>query len=153
MPAGHVIVCETEGHWAVTFRAMGGDSLPLVETRSVAECRARLREAPASVLVLELTESRLAEVAALVADLYQYPLARAMVVAARPWQLYERPFRELGCMAFTTSLLQVRSLVTAAKRRLERVAAPPVGFRERLLARVPGAALQQKSPAAAPPNR
>jgi len=142
MPAGHVIVCETEGHWAVTFRAMGGESLPIVQARSLAECRARLYEAPASVLVLELTESRLAEVAALVADLYQFPLARAMVVAARPWQLYERPFRELGCMAFTTSMLQVRALAVAARRRLQRVADPPLGLRERLLARVPGASVR-----------
>jgi hypothetical protein len=153
MPAGHVIVCETEGHWAVAFRAMGGDALPIVQTRSLAECRARLHEAPASVLVLELTESRLVDVAALVADLYQYPLARAMVVAARPWQHYERPFRELGCMAFTTSVLQVRSLVVAAQRRLKRVADPPAGLRQRLLARVPGANAQQNAPAAPSPNR
>lgn len=140
MPAGHVIVCEAEGHWAVTFRATGGDDLPLVETRSLAECRARLAEAPASVLVLELTEPQLGEIAALVGDLYRFPLARAMVVASRQWQLYEWPFRELGCMAFTTSMLQVRHLVLAARRRLARVADPPRSFRDALLARLPSRA-------------
>lgn len=137
MPSGQVIMCETEGRWAVTFRALGGDDLPLVQTRSLAECRARLAEAPASVLVLELTEQRLAEIASLLADLYRFPLARAMVVASRPWQQFERPFRELGCMAFTTSILQVQWLVVAARRRLERVADPPRSFREELLARLP----------------
>src|SRR5690606_41272056 len=101
-----------------------GDWLRMVQARALADRRARLYDAPASVLVLELTESRLAEVAALVADLYQFPLARAMVVAARPWQLYERPFRELGCMAFTTSMLQVRALAVAAGRRRQHAADP-----------------------------
>ncbi len=136
MPIGRVILCESSGDWAVAFRRAAGKSpLPLLETRSLAECRQHLAEAPASVVVLELTSAKLGEVAAFLGELHRFPLARAIVVTQRELVVYEQPLRELGAMVVTAALRHVPGLVETARRRLNRVAEPPKSWRETLLDR------------------
>jgi hypothetical protein len=134
MPCGRVIVCETSGDWAVAFRRAAGNSpLPLLETRSLAECRQHLVEAPASVVVLELTSAKLGEVAAFLGELHRFPMTRAMVVTHRDLLVHAEPLRELGAMAVTAAQRHVPGLVETARRRLNRVAQPPKSWHETLL--------------------
>ncbi len=137
MPAGHIILCEARGDWAVAFRRAAGERpLPLVETRSLGECRGEVAEAPASVVVLELTLAKLGELSAFLGELHRYPLARAMVVTTRELVGYEWPLRELGAICFTAAQRHVPALVETARRRLSRVADPPRNWHESMVDRL-----------------
>jgi hypothetical protein len=54
--AARVIVCEKTGRWATALRnLLPSAQISICETRTLEECAARLRESPASLVVVELT--------------------------------------------------------------------------------------------------
>ncbi len=124
-----LIVCERKGIWAARMRAHLPPRLVLRETRSLAECRAELAQAPASFVVVESTAANLADVARLLADAGRdFPLARCAAVAQRALQSYEGLLREAGAVHFATSPRTAGVMAHIASRHLEQLPTPRTSF-------------------------
>lgn len=153
--SGRLIICEPTGRWAValrreltSYRELTGDN-PVEETRSVAECWERLRNAPASFVVVELTRKNVDTLLKYMVHLeWRFPLARVAVVARRnpadcEWAaLYERLTRQAGAVFFGTSLRSeephgVRALAGVAFRHLQQSPHPRRTISEEIWATLP----------------
>lgn len=120
-----LIVCERRGLWAALIRLGLPPEFPLRETRSLAECRAELAAAPASVLVVEITPARLSGTLDLVADAPRlFPLASIVVVGPRDSASCESLVREAGAVHFTTSPSAAAEIARLTLRHAERVPRP-----------------------------
>ena len=157
---GRVIVCETSGRWAV---ALGrelkaccppGEEHPAEEytieqTRSVAECRQRLHDAPAAFVVVELARGNVDAWLQLMSALeWRYPLARVAVVVRHDpldnqcLSRYQWLAREAGAVFVGTSLRSeglrgagtggVRELADVARRHLQRSPSPQKNLAEEI---------------------
>ena len=112
-----LIVCEQTGRWTVALRrelailSILPKWLPLDETRSVVTCWERLKESPASFLVVEPTRNNCRQLMDRMGDMkWRFPLARIAVVASpaandKAWFLRsERLFRDSGAIFFAATL-------------------------------------------------
>jgi hypothetical protein len=115
-----VIVCERRGAWATALARALPVGISLRQTRGLEDCAADLEAFPTSLLVLELTRGNLLGLLELLWGLgRRYPLARAIVVAARELERYEWLAREAGAMHFTTSPRSGAELARLAMRQAQ----------------------------------
>jgi hypothetical protein len=120
-----IIVCERSGAWAAALRGHLPRELPLRETRTLADCRQELAAAPASLLVVEVSDSNLGGVLDLAADVeHIFPWARLVAVAARDGEDREWLLREAGAIHFTTSPRTAATLARLAARHAARIPLP-----------------------------
>jgi hypothetical protein len=116
-----VIVCESDGHWAVAMRREAGTTrLPLRETRSLAQSWELLARHAASLVVVELTRANLEGLLARLAWLRRdYPRARLAVVMDRRLAGAADLVREAGAVHVVMSPRRVKPLVYLARRHVE----------------------------------
>lgn len=99
--------------------------ISLRETRSLAECEAELREAPESLLVVELSATNLGDLFDLLARVgAKYCWARLAVVAERSLAECEWAVREAGAIHFVTSPREAVELARLAERHAALVPRP-----------------------------
>ena len=110
MLAAKVILFERGDTWRRALRVLGGDMPHIVETRSIAECRAELEEAKASVLGLELTARDWVDIVELLRDL---PTITPMAAAA----LFVSPDDAEVLPAAEWQLLQAGARLVVSRRR------------------------------------
>ncbi len=124
-----LIVCERRGLWAALLRRALPREVKLRETRSLAECREELAQAPASLLAVELSPGRLSESLDLLSDVGRaYPLARTVMMAPRGCESYEELLGEAGAVHFTTSPRTAATIARLAARHAARVPRPRTTF-------------------------
>lgn len=121
-----MIVCERTGQWAVAWRQAwrraappGGEprELPLIETRSPAECLATLAACPAAFVLIELAAASCEQNLELLLQISLLDRqATAAVAAERPLAEYEWLVRELGAVHFLTSPRELSPLCRMASR-------------------------------------
>src|SRR5207247_1424188 len=93
-------------------------------TRSLDECQDELAAAPASLVVLELSQGNLDGLPRHLTDWNRrFPLARAIVVAERKWEPYEWLMREAGAIDFISSPRRLAPLAGVVRRHLGRLPA------------------------------
>jgi DNA-binding NtrC family response regulator len=116
------VVCEREGRWAVALRrALERRKVVPRQTRSIDECEAELKAAPASLLAVELTETNLDGILELLARVTQhYPKARTIILAERGLRSHEWLLREAGALHFETSPRRIERLASVIYRHLAR---------------------------------
>jgi hypothetical protein len=146
MQPAALIVCERTGNWAAAWRRafgrspLGQPQVPIVETRSLDECRQSLRLSPASFVSLELTAANLDSICELLSSLErQFPAAIAVVTAARSLDGCEPIVRELGALHFVSSPRALPSLASIVRRHLARQPRPDRDPAERIRASLPWA--------------
>jgi len=133
-----LIVCEQTGLWAARIRTAVARELTLRETRHLADCRAELATAPASLVVVELRAGNAREVLELLAEVGgSYPLARVVVVAPRGSEPCEEGLREAGAVHFTTSPRSAGTIARLAERHAAQVPRPRISFAERIWESLP----------------
>jgi hypothetical protein len=116
------IICERTGSWATALRRHLPRDLRLRETRNLADCRGELAAAPASLVVVEVSESNLAAVVELAVDVERmFPWARMVAVASRGCEAWEWLLREAGAIHFTTSPRTADTLARLAARQTARI--------------------------------
>jgi hypothetical protein len=125
MPASHLIVCEKSPHWAIAFRGALRDRPPqIVETRGLPSTTAALGEAPASLIILEITDTNLVAALEWIDKAgRQFPLARVLA-ALTPDESGVAPLlREAGAIEVLFSTQQAASVARLARRQF--ALAPP----------------------------
>jgi hypothetical protein len=129
MSMPHVIVCERNGTWAAAVRRQLPSDIRMRQTRGLAECAAELRDAPMSLLVLELTAQNLAGVLDLLGRLPgRFPLARAIVVSEAGLKHCEWLVREAGAIYFAHASRDLAGLEETVRNHLQRMPAAKAGF-------------------------
>src|SRR4051794_21087706 len=132
-----LIVCERRGVWATALARHLPAGVHMVQTGAVGECAAELDLWPAGFLVLELARDNLASVLELLGGLeWQFPAARAVVVAPRDMLNYEWLLREAGTVHFSVSPRESQLLARVAERYLRAAAQSIEGPVARLWAQV-----------------
>ncbi len=136
-----VIVCEKRARWFAALRSdQCGQRLPVVQTASLSECWHRVRQYPASFLVLELAADNVRPLVGGLIDLEQrLPLVRAAVVTDRSLARYEPLVRQAGAVHFVVSPRHMGPLARIAARHLEQAPVPPRSVAEEIWARLPWA--------------
>ncbi len=106
MQTARVIVCEKSGKWAAALSVLV--PLPrsvICETRSLGECRVRLQESPASLIVVETTAENWLDVCRwLPLQTGQYAHMRAVIVAEPALRTAECLLRTAGAHHLVDSL-------------------------------------------------
>jgi hypothetical protein len=124
-----LIVCERKGIWAAAARRRLPSEIRVRETRSLADCRREMTAAPASLVVVEVTQASLSGALELVADARRRcPLTRVAAVADRGCEAYEWLLREAGAIHFSTSPRDADVLVRLAVRHAARLPAARTSF-------------------------
>jgi response regulator RpfG family c-di-GMP phosphodiesterase len=144
----HLIVCERNGHWAAALRRrFAADSVRLLETRTIEQCRQVATEHPSAIVVFELTEANTRSLIVLMRQLErEFPNVRPVVVADRHLADFENLMREAGVVHFVVSPRAVGDVAElVARRAAELTAAEPAASestdfddpRPAILARLP----------------
>jgi hypothetical protein len=131
MKTATLIVCERNGAWAAAWRQswsrraeQRASSLPDVrclETRSGAECLERLADAPAAVVLVELTAASSERSLSLLSQIALCSRqALAVVAAERQFAPYEWTIRELGAVHFLVSPRELPALCGLVERHAAR---------------------------------
>jgi hypothetical protein len=138
MSKRRVIVCERTGIWAtVLARALSGDA-HLVQVRGLAECVGRLREAPASVVALEVSRASLAAALEFLGELpLRYARARAIVLCAGELGGWELPLREAGALHVVASPRELAGLRRTIVGHFDRVGSVPTDLAARVWESLP----------------
>jgi DNA-binding LytR/AlgR family response regulator len=137
------IFCEPRGNWMVACRraltaSPSKETIRLIETRNVAECRQKIANSPGAFVTIELTAECCDEALQLMMDLLRWHADVAFAVTAeRAWRNYEPLVRELGAVHFVVSPRQVQPLAAMAARHLSRWSESEQTVPERTLARLP----------------
>jgi ActR/RegA family two-component response regulator len=145
LPAGaaaaRLIVCERSTRWAAALRReLAARAVRVYETRSLGDCWKVLSEAPASIIVVELSAGSVAGLWRQMVTLERdFPLARVAVVADRSLAGHEWLMREAGAVHFLCSPRQCGLLAQLAARHLAQAPPPPRSLTERVWASLPWA--------------
>jgi len=133
-----LVVCERTGTWAVALRRELDERVRVHETRSLGQCWQVLADAPASFLVVELTDDNVdALLERLIWHQRDFPLARLAVVAERGLAAYEWLVREAGAVHFCCSPRRLKPLADLACRHLELIPSARQTLVERIWAELP----------------
>ena len=134
-----LVVCERSGRWAVALRHdLAGAGLRVWETRSLADCDALLCESPASFAFVEVSERKIGEILAFIANCRaKFPLFRFVIVADRDLDSYKWLMREAGAADFISSIRKIGSPAQTACRHLAQVPPLPQSLTERIWANLP----------------
>src|SRR6476660_9578414 len=108
MPACRLIVCEKTSHWAAALRACMGRRQPrIVETRSLAACKAELSQAPASLVAIEVTADNVEAALSFIASASQrFSRASVVVLLTADVARAAALFREAGAIDAVLSVLE-----------------------------------------------
>lgn len=141
MPAAQFILCEKSSRWAVAVRAAQPEStLLIVQTRSLAQCEAALRESPASLVAVEVTAMALAAVLELIARAGRsFPAARFATLLDAGLESAEPLLREAGACEVFCSTREAASLARLASRHVALAPHEEIGWREAIASRLPWA--------------
>lgn len=139
MTNAQVILCEKSGRWAAALRrALAQQTIPLAETRSLAECGEALRSAPASLVALEVTGGNLdAALGLLMRNLSLHPAARFVVLLDEGAESVEMLLREAGAVEVLLTTRDAPRLAALALRHLALVPRQEAGLREQIVERLP----------------
>lgn len=136
MPQAQWIVCEKSGQWAVALRR-AAPGLPLVETRSLEECRQVIEQAPASLAAIETSLKNLEAVLAWMVELERFADARFCILGGRELAPYEWLLREAGALHVAYARRLAAPVARLARRRLEMFPPSPRSPLEEIYARLP----------------
>ena len=126
-----VVVCERRGSIAGALRRQLHVHVPLVETRTVADCLAALLSWPASLLVAEAEAGELDRTLRLLTSAAcEFPLARSIVVADRALERAEAVLREVGAVHVQFGLRGVSELLRIIHRHAPEFRFPPTLLEE-----------------------
>lgn len=139
IPAARLIVLERSGHWAGALRREWSELEDrLRETRHREGALELLQEAPASILLCEVTAANLEALAIWWSRLaIEFPRARLAIVADRQLADAESFWRELGAVAYVHSARQLAGAARVIRRHLSRYPSPDRTWRETLFDRLP----------------
>ncbi len=148
MKTATLIVCEQSGGWAAAWRqswsrraACRSSPLPAVrclETRSGAECLERLADAPAALVLVELTAASSERSLSLLSQIAQCSRQALVVVAAeRRLARCERLVRELGAVHFLVSPRELPALCGMVERHAARAPEIESELGDRIWAELP----------------
>lgn len=136
-PAG-LIVCERTRRWTVALRralseAGGSPRVALRQTRTPAEADDALKQAPGSVVALEIAAETFGETLRWIAQLERRDrAARAVALAAPDMLRHEWALREAGAALVLSSPRRAQGLIDLLDWRLPRVPTPPMSELERI---------------------
>jgi len=143
MPDASLIVCERTSHWASVWRQAleaAGVTFSLINTRNLSACEAALREAPASLVAIELTPSSIVGLGHFAAEVMRcHPLARWVAMAERGLVDCQWTVREMGAVSFAFSVSELPRLTGLVQRHSKRLPEPRRSIRDRMWARLPWA--------------
>jgi hypothetical protein len=126
-----ILVCEKGNKWSIAFRRVLGPAFPLVETRSLAQCRQRWHTSPPGFVALELTaDNAEAVLGHLLEFSRRWGHARAMVLAGPGWESQECVFREAGATHVLFSTRELGTVERLVQRQRQLRHGPNLGFRE-----------------------
>ena len=124
-----IIVCERTGAWAAAIRRHLPEGVRLRQIRALAECAGELREAPASLLALELAPHNIEAVLELAGGLgRKFPQARALIFADRQLAGYQALLAEAGAIYFTCSPRELQGLTAIVRNHLSRLSEGSTSF-------------------------
>jgi hypothetical protein len=139
MTYAQVILCEKSGRWAAALRrALGQQTVPVAETRSLAQCGEALRTAPASLVALEVTGTNLeAAVSLIVHARREHPAARIGALLDDGAEPVEMLLREAGAVDVLHATRDAPRLAGLALRHLALAPRPELPLREQIAERLP----------------
>lgn len=139
MTHAQVILCEKSGRWAAALRrALGKQLVPMAETRSIAQCGAALRSAPASLVALEVTSANLdAALGLIVHARREDSAARIVVLLDAGAESAESLLREAGGMDVLLTPRDASRLAGLAVRHLALAPRQELGLRQQIAERLP----------------
>jgi hypothetical protein len=139
MSPAHVIVCERTGNWAAALRAwLPAGSSEIWQTRSLVESRARLCEAPSSVVAVECSAERVVEVCGWLREAaIEFPRMRAVVLAEPGSRVAECVWRASGAQQIVDSPQRLDRLARWIVRHLDQIPRPPRSPRQWTWERMP----------------
>jgi hypothetical protein len=127
MPACRLIVCEKTSHWAAALRACLGRQPRIVETRSLAACKAELSQAPASLVALETTAGNVEAIISFISSINQrFPRASLVVLLAADAEAAALLLREAGAIEAVASVLELPRVARLAHRQLRQAPDEPL---------------------------
>jgi hypothetical protein len=139
MQTVRVIVCERTGKWASALRVLV--PLPrtaICETRGLAECRVRLRESPASLIVVESTPENWLDVCRwLPLQTGQFANMRAVIVAEPVLRGAECLLRTAGAHHLVDSLAGLGGLSRWIVRHIDQTPRSKQSVRQWTWSRMP----------------
>ncbi len=117
-----VVVCEAAGQWAARLRpALEPNRIRLRETRRLVDCQSEVSEAAASVVLLEWTAARRAELADFVERISRrLPRTWVLALAQRGAAGDEPLAREAGVVHFVSSPRALGSVARLIRRQRDR---------------------------------
>lgn len=136
-----LLLCEKTGDWGAWLRRQA-DREPfagrILETRSLVECWEELREQPASLLVLELTDQNAELLLPRLTDLGRlYPDANALVVAVPEFSGWRSLLLEAGAVDALFAKRHVGRILKVARRLASRWDQPAADMRQLVWSRLP----------------
>jgi hypothetical protein len=140
MTTCRLIVCEKSTHWAAALRgALAGKPPAIVETRSLAQADATLRESPSSLAAIEVTAGNLEAVVDFIGrSLRTLPQAKFVGLVTNEVRAAECLLREAGAIDVLASLIEIDRLVRLAQRQFALApAAGPLTMHEFVAERLP----------------
>jgi hypothetical protein len=121
-----VIVCERSGRIAAALRRQLDPRVPVLETRSTAECLQTLSAWPASILIAGAGAAELERAIRLLSQTgRQFPLVRCVIVADRQLEPAEELLREAGAVHVQFGLRGVDVLAAMVRRHAAEFRQPP----------------------------
>ena len=139
MQTCRVICCEKTGRWAFALRSVvpAAQSV-LCETRTLAECAARLQESPASLVVVEATSENWPQVCRwLSLQTDQFAQMRAVVVGSSSAGAAEAVLRTAGAHHVVDSIAGLGRLTRWISRHIRQVPHSQPSARQWVWARMP----------------
>jgi hypothetical protein len=134
-------ICERTGKWATAWRRTTRGAawrVPLQEVRGLDECREALAPVRAGFVLVEMTGDNIAGLCKFLDRLqFDYPAARAAVLAQRGLDAYELIVRELGAIHFVDSPRRLAPLVGVVQRYLASQPSPQASAGEQIWERLP----------------
>ena len=139
MRSARIIVCEKTGRWAASLRCMPQlASVPIWETRMLSECAARLRESPASVLVIEAVGDKVTDLCRwLVEQTGRFAEMRSVTVASPLDRPAEAVLRTAGAHHVVGNVVELNRLAHWIARHVAQAPSNRASVRQWTWARLP----------------
>lgn len=137
--AARVIVCEKTGSWATALRnLLPSAQISLCETRTLEECAARLRESPASLVVVELTAENCPGVCRwLTRQAEQFVGMRAVAVVTGDMRDADAVVRSAGAHHVVDSMARLEKLTRWIVRHIQQAPHSKSSVRQWTWSRMP----------------
>lgn len=139
MRSARIIVCEKTGRWAASLRCMPQlASVSIWETRMLSECAARLRESPASVLVVETVGDNLSDLCRwMVKQTDRFADMRSVIVFSPPGRPAEAVLRTAGAHHVVGNVVELNRLAHWIARHVAQAPSNRASVRQWTWARLP----------------